>query len=426
MGWWRFQSQSPTEKAPAKKLTSLEARIDAELDEFLQRPEFYATIPARADWDVLSDSVIKIEQDDPPPRPTVADFRGTGVYSGPDRSGGVVTVRCGNDQLESAIVNGLQWLVDHQQPDGGWSFAHRLKSCPEDCLHPGSGGENRAAATALVILPFLGAGQTHKTGKWKKNVEAGLYFLCQQMRVQSEGNARFGIFAADSRMPSQSLAVLALTETYHSTRDKGLQLPAQVALNHLLREPAVLDDGFRWLAIRSGELVYLDTQAPQAHRGELLKLVLTTRSAHAPTLLARDRLLVAVAALDRLFELKRPADFPFEDAPPSRDAVQPANDPELQQAVRLISEWGPQGDLEYQYFATLTMLQMGGNAWQTWNEKVRESLIANQETTGHLQGSWQFNADQRIESGGRLYCTALATMILEVYFRHLPVYGNVN
>ena len=28
------------------------------------------------------------------------------------------------------------------------------------------------------------------------------------------------------------------------------------------------------------------------------------------------------------------------------------------------------------------------------------------------------------DKGGRLYCTSLATMILEVYYRHLPIYGK--
>ena len=34
----------------------------------------------------------------------------------------------------------------------------------------------RNAATAMAILPFLGAGQTHKEGKYKKVVNAGLYY----------------------------------------------------------------------------------------------------------------------------------------------------------------------------------------------------------------------------------------------------------
>jgi hypothetical protein len=28
------------------------------------------------------------------------------------------------------------------------------------------------------------------------------------------------------------------------------------------------------------------------------------------------------------------------------------------------------------------------------------------------------------ERAGRIYCTSLATMILEVYYRHLPIYGQ--
>ena len=28
--------------------------------------------------------------------------------------------------------------------------------------------------------------------------------------------------------------------------------------------------------------------------------------------------------------------------------------------------------------------------------------------------------------GGRLYCTALATMILEVYYRHMPLYTDLS
>jgi hypothetical protein len=34
-----------------------------------------------------------------------------------------------------------------------------------------------------------------------------------------------------------------------------------------------------------------------------------------------------------------------------------------------------------------------------------------------MQGS-----DHGFKKGGRLYCTSMATMILEVYYRHLPIY----
>ena len=45
-------------------------------------------------------------------------------------------------------------------------------------------------------------------------------------------------------------------------------------------------------------------------------------------------------------------------------------------------------------------------------------------TKGHETGSWYFSRDPWPEQGGRLYCTSMATMILEVYYRHLPIYGK--
>ena len=41
---------------------------------------------------------------------------------------------------------------------------------------------------------------------------------------------------------------------------------------------------------------------------------------------------------------------------------------------------------------------------------------------GHERGSWYFGGDPHNEQGGRLYCTAMCAMTLEVYYRHLPIY----
>ena len=50
-------------------------------------------------------------------------------------------------------------------------------------------------------------------------------------------------------------------------------------------------------------------------------------------------------------------------------------------------------------------------------------LIEQQAREGHEAGSWYFE-DSHTESAGRLYHTAMAIMILEVYYRHLPIYGK--
>ena len=42
-----------------------------------------------------------------------------------------------------------------------------------------------------------------------------------------------------------------------------------------------------------------------------------------------------------------------------------------------------------------------------------------------MKGSWDVTAGGHVnERGGRLYVTSMATMILEVYYRHMPLYGK--
>ncbi len=68
--------------------------------------------------------------------------------------------------------------------------------------------------------------------------------------------------------------------------------------------------------------------------------------------------------------------------------------------------------------------QYGGDEWNNWNKVMRDSLIKAQETEGHSAGSWYIEKGAHHQQGGRLYCTALSTMILEVYYRHMPLYSE--
>ncbi|MCP4171260.1 MAG: hypothetical protein GY758_10870, partial [Fuerstiella sp.] len=82
------------------------------------------------------------------------------------------------------------------------------------------------------------------------------------------------------------------------------------------------------------------------------------------------------------------------------------------------------------YYATQVMLHYGGEKWQKWNAVMRDHLVATQIKEGHESGSWGIlNADGKPADAhgaraGRLYMTCLCTMTLEVYYRHLPLYGD--
>ena len=103
--------------------------------------------------------------------------------------------------------------------------------------------------------------------------------------------------------------------------------------------------------------------------------------------------------------------------------------PALMAGVQSISERGPSStNLYYDYYATQVLFHFTegqGPMWQQWNSDMRELLVGSQSTLDHEKGSW-FIEDNKPPSppasGGRLYCTAMATMILEVYYRHMPIY----
>ena len=92
-----------------------------------------------------------------------------------------------------------------------------------------------------------------------------------------------------------------------------------------------------------------------------------------------------------------------------------------------LSDLGPSVDgsanLYYNYYATQVMRHYGGEPWEAWNPVMRDFLIASQSQNRHERGSWFFPGEHN-EAGGRLYCTAMATLILEVYYRHLPLYSK--
>ena len=54
---------------------------------------------------------------------------------------------------------------------------------------------------------------------------------------------------------------------------------------------------------------------------------------------------------------------------------------------------------------------------------MRNSLVSQQMKGGHGAGSW-FSSKRHDVTGGRHYSTCMSILILEVYYRHLPLYQD--
>ena len=77
------------------------------------------------------------------------------------------------------------------------------------------------------------------------------------------------------------------------------------------------------------------------------------------------------------------------------------------------------------YYITQEVHNVGGTAWDRWNGRMREVVPAQQVEKGPEAGSWDPALDKWGHIGGRLFTTCFLTYMLEVYYRHLPLYQAV-
>ena len=157
----------------------------------------------------------------------------------------------GNEASERAVLDALNWIVQHQLPDGGWSFDHTTgPGAFRKTAGPGEARQARFGATAMAILPLLGAGQTHLEGeaKFKEAIRRGLKYLVEnQKRVALPGGEVGGsFFEPEGNMYSHGLATIAICEAYAMTKDRDLLYPAQAAINFIVYAQDETTGGWRY------------------------------------------------------------------------------------------------------------------------------------------------------------------------------------
>ncbi len=353
---------------------------------------------------------------------TIGAFSGTGLSGRGARSRAAMMRDGGSKGSEKAVGAALKWLALHQMPDGGWNFNHA--ACPQcngACRNPGKGAQARRGATAMALLPFLGAGQTHKSGKYKQTVKRGLYFLVQSMKMDPRTGG--SMHEPVGSMYAHGLGSITLCEAYAMTHDKGLHMPAQAAINFICYAQDPVGGGWRYAVRQPGDTSVVGWQIMALKSGHMAYLNVPPR-----TVVMASRFLDSVQANGGShYGYRGPA------AGPATTAIGllcrmylgwKKDNPALQKGVAWLSKAGPSpGNMYYNYYATQVMRHWEGEEWEKWNDVMRDQLVNSQATAGHEAGSWFMGkGDHGADVGGRLYCTSMATMILEVYYRHMPIY----
>jgi hypothetical protein len=328
----------------------------------------------------------------------------------------------GNEETEAAVAMGQKWIVQHQAVDGHWSLDGFNQHGHCNCS--GFGINNDIAATAFGLLPLLGAGETHKNPKaaYRNNVERALKYL--MLKQGRDGDFGGGMYA-------HGLAAIAICEAYGMTSDPLLKGSAQRAIN-FIRSAQSESGGWRYEPRQGGDTSVLGWQVMALKSGQMAGLEVDDR--RVPTLAKATKYLNSVMTADG-----SGYGYQSPDPTPTMTAVGllcrlylgtgPRNSGVVLGVNRLRRTPPPAGlsSMYYYYYATQVMHHVGGDAWEFWNPKMRQMLLARQDkgTTPkhpHQRGSWAPAGDAHAGSGGRLMITSLSVLTLEVYYRHLPLY----
>ena len=327
----------------------------------------------------------------------------------------------GTEKSESAVEEGLKWLLRHQRPNGSWSFRHKLPTCTTRCLNPGT-YDCPTGATGLALLCFLGAGYTHKEGPYQEEVGKALAWLVEQSCM---GDLQYDLSRdfpeGNSGFYAQGMASIALCEAYGMTKDPELKQHAQDALDYISMAQDPIRGGWRYKFNQQGDTSVVGWQVMALVSGRMagLSVSRSTRSkvldfltlVRAPDgdfgYTSRYGGTIATTAIGVLCTM-------YLDPLSARRTFRP----KIKQLSRPLPM---RNNLYANYYISQILHHFGGPEWTSWNSKMRNFLVSTQLSGGHGKGSWYSNRDFDVR-GGRLYSTCMSILILEVYYRHLPLY----
>lgn len=318
-----------------------------------------------------------------------------------------ITTGGGNKETERAVVAALRWLKDHQAADGSWSTAKYTD-----------------ALSALAVLAFLGHGETADSEEFGLTVSKGISYVASC--VGPNGIVR------SQNMYAQGAVTLALAEAYGMTQSPNAREPLvkAVAANLLAQTAKKIK------AIHVGGWRYAP-QSSDADTSVTGWLVMGLKSAR----------LAGITIPDEAFEMASKylwnmySDHGgFGYAEPGQGINTSAvgilcqqfmghgDDKRIKKALDVYKghrvDWdhASHSDVLYGwYYATQAMFQAGGAYWTYWNKEIRDPVVKAQAGDGH----W----DPPPKSGrehdyGAVYSTTICCLILEVYYRYLPLYQN--
>jgi len=325
----------------------------------------------------------------------------------------------GKEGSERAVMAGLNWLKAHQNEDGSWS----------DQFKP--------AMTGLAVLCFLGHGETQTSADFGPTVKKALDWLIER---GGEFDGRFSLtkdgWGGNDGVYQHAICAYALGEYYSMTQDDRVK-------DVLTKSVKYIVDGQK----DDGSWAYRYAKGDKSDTSVTGWQVQALKAAHLTGL----QIPGVDEALDKCMLYLKEAQcsdggFGYHGKEEEHYGLggvgtlctyfwKQDKDKLVHEGIKYIIDKtkngepveykGPKADLYGWYYNTQACLMFGGNAWTQWNRWFQDE-IANAQNKG--DGSWPVMAAKGVgglqdkpDGAGPYYRTTLCILMLEVYYRYMPI-----
>ncbi len=351
------------------------------------------------------------------------------------------------EQVEAAVVRGLQWIAAQQHDEGYWGEVSRYNRTWHDRKWTASlENEQRATRlTALCLLAFLAHGETPQSVEFGRTVQRAIEYLRNQQHPQTglfvpmadkhpeKGGEDLGVYA-------HAQAAYALAEAYALTRAPALKRPVERGVQ------VIIDGQLESGAWGNWYVQDISDSSATSWQIQAFKAAAAAGIRMAGLDAAMKKAVEGVAYL-----YKGEGEWYYRKGPPiktwssggpvmsgamvlSLQLLGLQNDPKVLAGLRYMNDFGvTEWDNAWAspinkslpatyewYYNTQAVFQRGGSRWTTWNADFAPMLIGRQHAEGWWRGPGQAPGEETI------YSTSLCTLALQVYYRILPTFQQVQ
>lgn len=326
----------------------------------------------------------------------------------------------GKEKSELAVMKGLRWLKEHQNEDGSWSDEHK------------------PAMTGFAILCFLGHGETPESPEFGPTVKKGVdWLLARGNEFQGRMSlTKEGWGTGNAGVYEHAIATYAMGEYYTMTKDERFAELLKLAVTHIVQGQApdggwnyryskepnsdTSVSGWQIQALKAAHLTGLGVPGVDE---ALDKAMLDLKRVQGPKggfgyRKAEDRYsLTGVGVLCTYFWKQEKGDKVVKEG---LEFMLSQSDKEFPVKYK-----HDKADLYAWYYNTQACLMYGGSAWTKWNRLFQDEIVEAQSQ----DGSWPPVAGQspggelqrKPDGAGPYYRTTLCILMLEVFYRYMPI-----